>query len=77
MYIIGATLLKVLPLVIIGGNIMYCPIRPAGSAGGIRDCYGSHCVFADGKGGCLIADALALYVEEKERKKNECSGESK
>ena len=46
---------------------MYCPIKPAGSAGGIRDCYGSHCVFADDKGGCLIADALALYVEEKEK----------
>jgi hypothetical protein len=56
---------------------MYCPIRPAGSVGGIRDCYGSHCAFSNGKGGCLLADALALYVEEKERKKNECSGKSK
>lgn len=48
---------------------MYCPIRPGGSGGLMRDCVGSSCVFSNGKGGCLLADALSNYIEEKEREK--------
>ncbi len=45
---------------------MYCPIRPGGTFG---ECVGSSCVFSNGKGGCLLADALSNYIEEKEREK--------
>ena len=48
---------------------MYCPLRPGGSGGLMRDCAGSSCVFSNGRGGCLLADALSNYIEEKEREK--------
>lgn len=48
---------------------VYCPVRPGGTGGLMRYCVGSSCVFSNGKGGCLLADTLSNYIEEKEREK--------